>query len=193
MAVMLDGMVTAMLKQSKNRNTVTNQENLSTEARNSFPNASCICRTIHQTVDTELLPFLYFRRIFRRNHYRQCPKSKNSETNLELLMRIVPPKWLLSHTVNLGFSLKLWASNTAWSISPLIFGTSRIVDSSESPAFQAILHTTERHLGWGSMHSAAHDIRALEMLLRELFQSHCASVFDESKGGNTLLYVNMYP
>jgi hypothetical protein len=30
---------------------------------------------------------------------------KPAEENLEFLMKIIPPTWLLSHTIHLGFSL----------------------------------------------------------------------------------------
>jgi hypothetical protein len=200
MADMLAELVPVTPKQQDNRSIATTQERSTTRRRDIFSTTSCTCMAYHQTVDTELLPFLYFRKVFYRNHYRQCPKSQNSETNLELIMRIIPPKWLLSHAVNLSFSLRRRASYKNCSISPLIFGTSRLVDPAESPAFRAIRHTFDRAIidtvdtidrQFDRDHSLpAHHIRELEKVLRELFQSHQASALDESKGGNTLLYVS---
>jgi hypothetical protein len=82
---------------------------------------ACTCRDISQATNVEPFSFLHFRKVFRRQHYRQCPKSKTSETSLEFLMKIIPPTWLLSHTIHLGFSFqscncKVLGKSRHWSL-----------------------------------------------------------------------------
>ncbi|KAI0410263.1 hypothetical protein F5X98DRAFT_359939 [Xylaria grammica] len=147
---------------------------------------SCTCRVISRTTVGDPFPFLQFRQIFRRHHYRQCPKFNSAGTDLEFLMRIVPPTWLMRHTINLGVSLQYWGSgNSRWRMAPLIVGTSRLVDSKTSPAFQAI-----RRLHPGSILPG--DIRALSRSLKDLFASGQASVYDEDDTGHTLLHDILY-
>jgi hypothetical protein len=158
-----------------------------TSKDNFRPLNACTCRDINQATNIEPFSFLHFRKVFRRQHYRQCPKSKTSETSLEFLMKIIPPTWLLSHTVHLGFSFQSCNLQRSWKISPLVVGTARLVDSSKSPAFRAIKET------WPLIYSEtglqpAH-ISALERTLKDMFECHQASVFDEDGNGNTLLYV----
>jgi hypothetical protein len=133
------------------------------------------------------LSFLHFRKVFRRHHYRQCPKSKTSETSLEFFMKIIPPTWLLSHTVHLGFSLQFSKWQTSWKISPLVVGTSRLVDSRTAPAFCAIQNTWQSH--WSETGIQPAHVSALERTLRDIFECQQGSAFDEDANGSTLLCV----
>ncbi|KAH7149848.1 hypothetical protein B0J13DRAFT_660603 [Dactylonectria estremocensis] len=80
-----------------------------------------------------------------------------------------------------------WGSNRGWKISPVILGTSRIVNSNESPAFKGI-RQTRTLLRSTRFKDSQHQVRALETTLRDLFQGYIASPLDEDSAGNTLLY-----
>lgn len=148
---------------------------------------ACTCRDISNATNIEPLPFLHFRKVFRRHHYRQCPKSKTSETSLEFFMKIIPPTWLLSHTIHLGSSLQFSKLQTSWKISPLVVGTSRLVDSRTAPAFCAIRKQWHYCVSKTAIQPA--QVSALERTLRDIFECGQGSAFDEDANGRTLLYV----
>ncbi|KAH8586825.1 hypothetical protein B0O99DRAFT_748061, partial [Bisporella sp. PMI_857] len=89
-------------KQSQSRN--QNSENFGARSRTS----GCTCRSFSQTEQWQPLSMLHFKRVFVRHHYQECPKSKNSDKNLEYMLRIVPPLWLLRHTINLSIIVHNW-------------------------------------------------------------------------------------
>lgn len=146
----------------------------------------CHCRWFSCTNRYEPLSVLHFRKVFRRQHFESCPKSKTSEDSLEYMMKVVPPKWLLSHTIHLSFSLRIRAFNHGFSIAPIVLGTSRVVDRRASPAFK-LLKNLERDL-----YNTAHIpglVNTLENSLRDLFGGGLSSPADEDQHGNTILYV----
>lgn len=103
-------------------------------------------------------------------------------------MTILPPTWLFVHTINLSMAFRHWGSMGGWSISPIVLRTSRLVDASKSPAFQAVNKT------WKLLQSTNYEngylrLKELEGTIRNLFENHQASARDEDCNGNTLLYV----
>ncbi|KAI0427165.1 hypothetical protein F5Y09DRAFT_344964 [Xylaria sp. FL1042] len=147
---------------------------------------ACTCSQITRATTCEPLAFLQFRKVFRKHHYRKCPKSKNAEISLEFLMRVIPPTWLLRHTINLGFSLHYLRSGGGWKISPFVLGTSRLVDSEASPAFRAIQPVVES-ASRGELVTPS-QVQALEVSLKHIFDYGQASVLDEDQNGHTILY-----
>lgn len=157
----------------------------------------CTCRRFSRTDQYEPLSILHFRKVFRRRHFASCPRSKTSEDSLEYMMRIVPPKWLLSHTIHLGFSIRMRAVSHAFSIAPIVLGSSRIVDKRVSPAFQLLENFDSNH---GCLQSASSKVytflrpgpgvvATLESSLRNLFHGGLSSPADEDETGDTVLYV----
>lgn len=156
----------------------------------------CNCRSFSRTEQYEPLSILHFRKVFRRRHFSTCPRYKTSEDSLECVMRIVPPKWLLSHTIHLGFCMRMRAVSHAFSIAPIILGASRIIDKSVSPAFQLLenFESNLRHDDTSDRPSAfTHPgpgiVTTLENTLRDLFDSGLSSPADEDATGDTILYV----
>ena len=168
------------------------------ETGTSFPNApllasSCTCRIVNQTTQVEILPFIHFRKVMRRNHYCHCPKLKVSERSLEYLMTIILPLWLLAHTINFSMALRQWGSNRGWNISPIVLGASRIVDPATSPAFRAI-QQARKHLDQIALESLFSRgqgiiVESLGNTIRDLIRDRKASAFDEDCYGSILLYV----
>lgn len=151
---------------------------------------SCTCRAISQTDQMAPLSLLHFRKVFKRHHYRHCPKSKFSENSLEFMMRIIPPSWLLLHTINLSIVCRNWSTHGGFSISPLVIGTNRLVDRTKSPTFLTVQRTWEK-LEFSGFENDLTVIDALKTTLRELFMSQQASPLDEDCLGNTLLWVSL--
>lgn len=148
----------------------------------------CTCRETVQTAGNESISFLHFIKIFRQYHYRGCPKSTSSVASLEYLVKIVPPNWLLSHTLSLGFFIQFWNSKSSWKIPPFIFGGSRRIDRSRAPAFRAIQQLRKTfYLDYTKQPTP---VKELERTLKDLFHSHQASVYDEDHLGNTLFFVS---
>lgn len=150
--------------------------------------ASCTCRA-NQTAQMIPLSFLHFRKVFKRYHSRHCPKFTCSENSLVYMMRIVPPSWLLRHTINLSIVVRNWSTHTGFSISPLVIGTSRLVDRTNSPSFLAIQRTWNQ-LDRSGFENSPTVIDTLKTTLGELFISQQASPLDEDCYGNTLLSVS---
>lgn len=159
----------------------------SSSSQKILPSSTCTCRSVNQTTVTGTLSFVHFRKVFRRYHYHRCPKSKTSETSLEYVMTILPPVWLLGHTINLSMAFRSWGSTGGWSISPTLL-TSRVVDSSQSPAFQAIRHTWKLLDSTGAKEVHIR-LKILENTTEDLFQNNQASARDEDCHANTLLSV----
>ncbi|KAI1271889.1 hypothetical protein F5Y07DRAFT_327944 [Xylaria sp. FL0933] len=147
---------------------------------------ACTCSQINRATTCEPLAFLQFKRVFRKHHYRRCPKSKNAEISIEFLMKVIPPAWLLRHTFNFGFSLHYWRLGGGWKISPFIIGTSRLVDSKASPAFRAIQPAIE-FASRGEL-TAPSQLQAIVITLKDMFACGQASVLDEDQDGHTILY-----
>lgn len=158
---------------------------------------ACACRWFSRTDQYEPLSILHFRKVFRRRHFASCPRSKTSEDSLEYMMSIVPPKWLLSHTIRIGFSLRMRAVNNSFSIAPIVFGVSRVIDRRTSPAFQLLENFESDHLRYSSARRDFYSITVpgpetvvmLEGSLRDLFNGGLSSPADEDTTGNTVLYV----
>lgn len=103
-------------------------------------------------------------------------------------MQLVPPSWLLSRTINLGLQLKYLWSARAFSLSPIIVGTNRLVDANVSPALLAVRNSKEE-LKEAGFHRSNMCISNLQNALEDLFENRKASPFDTDRNGNTLLYV----
>lgn len=161
------------------------------------PSTACACRWFSRTDEYEPLSILHFRKVFRRRHFASCPRSKTSEDSIEYMMKIVPPKWLLSHTIYLGFSMRMRAVDRAFSIAPIVLGASRVVDRRTSPAFQLLEKFESNYLHYfptvpGSVTAfptGPGSVTALESSLRDLFDGGLSSPADEDATGNTILYV----
>lgn len=159
----------------------------------------CTCRSYSRSIEYKPLHILHFQRVFRRRHFASCPKSKTSENSLEYMMRFVPPKWLLAHTIHLGLSIKTTAISGSFSIAPVVLGVSRIIDKSKSPAFRLLKdfehsYRTLRRSCWAGDHIGARRgpgmVSDVENSLRELFDNGLSSPLDEDDTGTTLLHVS---
>lgn len=161
----------------------------------SLSGPSCTCRAYSRMDEKAPLSFLHFRRTFRRRHYACCPKAKNSEETLEYTMKIVPPTWLLCHTIHLGLTIRNWSTTNGFSMSPVVFGHSRVVVAELSPAFEAIrkcyiLINQQNHayrFGQQVIVDSPEVVKSLHLTLRDMFESGTASVLDEDVYGDTLL------
>lgn len=101
-------------------------------------------------------------------------------------MKIIPPTWLLCHTINFSLVVGSLGRSMGFSISPII-STGRIVDGEISPAFQAV----RRFAGHSKLVSRPPPVEALFEILRDLFDSNQSSVLDEDQYGRTILYVGI--
>jgi len=148
----------------------------------------CTCKKTNRITILATTSILHSRKVVKRQHHRRCPKSNTSMTELEFLMKIIPPIWLLSHVIYLGFSICYWNSKSSWKISPFIVGAVRLVDSSQSPAFRGFKHLKSLRLSKVGIQPV--QIRNLERSIKDMLRCRVASVFDEDRYGNTLLYVS---
>ena len=98
----------------------------------------CRCRTVFKSLRWKVFSSLQFSQTYRTQHCSFCPKYSSSEQCFELATRLVPPPWLLSYTISLGFQVKNWSTIRPLSISPIVVGTCRLVDRSACPAFRAV-------------------------------------------------------
>ena len=81
-----------------------------------------------------------------------------------------------------------------FSISPIVVGTSRLVDSNASPAFLAILNAKEKlsKLREDELSIYAHDIvTQLHNTLQRMFDNAEASALDVDSNGHTVLNVSL--
>lgn len=165
--------------------------------------SSCKCRAFSQATGLEPLSILHFRRIFRKQHFADCPRAKTSEQSLEFTMKIIPPRWLLCHTLYLSLVIRNWCTDAGFSISPMVLGTKRIVDRNASPAFLAVRrHFDVLHVAWDETRiqgletderriQAPVSASSLHLALRHMLDNNQCSVLDEDDQGLTLLYVRM--
>ena len=147
----------------------------------------CKCRTVGTARRWQPLSILRFTRTFRAQHFSYCPEYRVSEQSLEVTMQLVPPIWLFSSTVNLGTHIRNWSTMKPFSISPIVVGTSRLVDPKTSPAFRAIANTIEELWEGGQHHIS---IPRLQNTLQDLFDNDEASSLDIDNDGNTVLNVS---
>lgn len=152
------------------------------------PMALCTCRAYSQIAYREPLSMLHFKSVFRKRHYSSCPKFTSSDESLEYTIKVIPPTWLLSHTIHLSLVLRNWSNGRGFSIAPLIIGTSRIVDPSTSPGFQTVRAYLD-HLNSHRFRSSTMFVESLDKSLRDVISTGQSSPLDEDRDGNTLLYV----
>jgi len=146
----------------------------------------CRCRTVNTARRWQPLSILRFTRTFRTQHFSYCPDYHISEQSLEVTMQLVPPSWLVSHTIDVGTRVRNWSTMNPFSISPIVIGTSRLVDANTSPAFRAIEKAKEELYRSGQHHLL---IPQLQATLKQFFDDREASVLDTDSNGNTLLNV----
>lgn len=151
-------------------------------------NTSCTCRAYSQLTYREPLSMLHFKSVFRKRHYSSCPKFRSSDESLEYTIKLVPPTWLLSHTIHLSLVLRNWSNSRGFSIAPVVIGTSRIVDPNTSPGFQTI-RAYKDHLESHRFENSTKFVESLEKSLRDVLSAGQSSALDEDRDGNTLLYV----
>jgi hypothetical protein len=151
----------------------------------------CKCRTVSTARRWQPLSVLRFTRTFRTQHFSYCPDYRDSEQSLEITMQIIPPSWLLCSTIDFGTHVKNWSTRKNFSMSPVVLGTSRLVDGDSSPAFRAIRDCREelKRLTWKARQ---HHVRITELqcTLQRLFEDGKASVIDTDSNGRTVLNVS---
>lgn len=152
------------------------------------PLTHCKCRTYSRTTYRESLSMLHFKRVFRKRHYSGCPKFRSSDESLEYTIKVVPPTWLLSHTIHLSLILRNWSNGRGSSIAPVVIGTSRIVDPNSSPGFQTV-RAYKDLLESCHFETSAKFVESLDRSLRDVLSTGQSSPLDEDRDGNTLLYV----
>lgn len=161
--------------------------------------ASCSCKSFTRTNYHMTLAMIHFQRIFRRQHYSTCPRYKTSDQSLEYTLKLVPPTWLLSRTVEFSLFLREAHDGRLCSFSPLIFGTSRLVDRDTSPGFRLVdryrkkFKETEVVEVRGSMKIPNHLLESFGRSLKDLLDDGSCSVLDQDRDGRTLLYVCLRP
>ena len=151
--------------------------------------ASCKCRTINNIYHWQLLPILHFIKTVRTKHFSYCPRYVQSKRKVDFVIQLAPPSWLLSRTIDLGLQMKYLWSTRYFRMSPIIVGTSRLVDSNLSPAFLAVRNAREK-LKEAGFHRSNIYILNLENALKDLFNNGKASPLDTDRSGHTLLYVS---
>jgi len=151
----------------------------------------CRCRTVGTARRWQPLSILRITQTFRTEHFSYCPDYRSSEQSLEITMQIVPPSWLLYHTIDFGTHVRNWSTMSPFSISPMVVGTSRLVDSKTSPAFRAIKDTIQQvdRLHWHTSGSGL--IPQLQSSLQQLLENGEASIFDADSNGRTILNVGI--
>jgi len=153
----------------------------------------CKCRTVGTARRWQPLSILRFTQTFRTQHFSYCPDYRNSEQSLEITMQIVPPSWLLYHTIDFGTKVRNWSTINSFSISPIVVGTSRLVDSRTSPAFRAIANSLKevRELRGAGRYGQRHIPTQLHNTLQRMFDNAEASALDVDSDGRTVLNVNI--
>lgn len=150
----------------------------------------CTCRAYSRLTYREPLSMLHFKSVFRKQHYSSCPKFRVSDESLEYTIKVVPPTWLLSHTINLSLVLRNWSSGRGWAIAPVVIGTSRIVDPNISPGFQTV-RAHKDLLESRHFENSTKFVESLDQSLRDVLSAGQSSALDEDRDGNTLLYVRV--
>ncbi|CAE7175522.1 hypothetical protein PTNB73_02837 [Pyrenophora teres f. teres] len=157
----------------------------------SYPHTQklCNCRSLSSARHWQPLPFLRITRTFRAQHFSYCPRYKNSKQSLEVMMQIVPSWWL--YAINIGTQVNNWSTRGQFAISPIVVGTTRLVDPETSPAFRAIeeMQRDERlYKAWLNKSQAIGAVPRLWPRLHDLFIQGKASVWDTQCDGRTLLH-----
>lgn len=150
----------------------------------------CTCRAYSRLTYREPLSMMHFKSVFRKRHYSSCPKFRSSDESLEYTIKVIPPTWLLSHTIHLGLVLRNWSNGRAFSIAPIVIGTSRIVDPNISPGFQTV-RAYANFLETRHFETSTTFVESLERSLRDVLSTGQTSPLDEDRDGNTLLYVRI--
>ncbi|RMZ73427.1 Ankyrin repeat-containing [Pyrenophora seminiperda CCB06] len=134
----------------------------------------CKCRTVSSSRRWEPLSFLRITRTFRTQHFSYCPRYRDSEQSLEVMMQIVPSWWL--YAINVGARVKNWSTRAPFSMNPIVIGTTRLVHRESSPAFRVIGNIfREIEKDTAPCHNA---ISQLHSQLRGLVEQGQASVWD---------------
>lgn len=150
----------------------------------------CTCRAYNRLTYHEPLSMLHLKSVFRKQHYSSCPKFRISDESLEYTIKVVPPTWLLSHTINLSLVLRNWSNGKGLSIAPVVIGTSRVVDPNISPGFQTV-RAHSNLLESPRFENSTKFVESLDRSLRDVFGTGQSSPLDEDRDGNTLLYVRI--
>ena len=148
----------------------------------------CKCRRVNNSYQWQLFPILRFVHTVLTRHYSYCPKYAQSERTDGLMVQLLPPSWLYSGSLDLELKVEYWRSKQKISISPMIVGTSRLVDRNRSPAFLAVSDMRDQLKQDGFDCSPTY-VPKLKAALDNFFNSGKASPFDTDRNGNTLLYV----
>lgn len=150
--------------------------------------AACTCRAFSHLSYHEPLSMLHFKRVFRKRHYSSCPRFTSSDESLEYTIKVVPPTWLLSHTIHISLVLRNWSNGRGFSIAPVVIGTSRVVDPNISPGFQTVRKYGDL-LESSDFENSTKFVESLNRSLRDVLSAGQSSPLDEDRHGNTLLYV----
>lgn len=151
--------------------------------------ARCKCRSIKKFSYWQPLSILHFMRTVQTRHFSYCPRYVCPDREIDLVMRLVPPSWLLSRTIHFGIQWKYFWSTGALSIAPIIVGTDRLVDPNISLAFLAVRNTREE-LKEAGFNRSSICIPRLKNALEDLFENQKASPLDMDRDGSTLLYIS---
>lgn len=175
------------IHRNTNQKAIQNSERRGVRQRHNM----CQCRSFSQSEQWEPLSILHFKRVFVRHHHRQCPKSQNSDRSLEVMMKIIPPPWLLRYTINLSMVVHNWRVGQGFKISPIVVGAQRTVCRDKSLSFRAI-ENTRKKLEDDFKKSPLY-IKDLINTLKDLFDTQKASALDVGARGVTLLHVGHTP
>jgi len=151
----------------------------------------CKCRTVSTARRWQPLSILRFTRTFRTQHFSYCPYYQDSEQSLEITMQIVPPSWFLHRTIDFGTHVRNWSTRKNFSMSPIILGTSRLVDSKTSPAFRAIANYKNKLSGLRRFEQDRRSLSQLHNTLQRMFDNAEASALDVDSDGLTVLNVSI--
>ncbi|PSN66213.1 hypothetical protein BS50DRAFT_410010 [Corynespora cassiicola Philippines] len=147
----------------------------------------CTCRTINRTSHWRPLSVVHLTKTSKVDHFSYCPEYRNSKKSSSITVHLVPPAWAASNMISLAFRMESWKANGNFSISPMVIGTSRLVDRETSPAFRAIEDTLEPYR-YGSLYNIPDaPWKNLQITLQTLFNDQRASVLDTDRNGCTLL------
>ena len=177
---------TSSLKQAYAHMAASYEKEVKRDTRSDRKN-QCPCRSLNDTRCWQPLSLLQLTRTFRTNHFSFCPLYKSSEQSLELTVQLIPPSWLLSHTIGFGIGVNNWWIKKLFFLPTIVTGTHRLVDSTVSPAFCAVKFAREELYKTGLHHIT---IPTLQRNLQYLFDEHRASPYDTDYKGRTLLNVS---
>jgi hypothetical protein len=147
----------------------------------------CKCHTLGNARRWQPLSILQFTRTFRMQHFSYCPKFRSSEQSLDVTMQLIPSSWLPSRTIDFSTQVRNWSAKRNFSISLIVIGTSRLVDSKTSPGFCALFKFREKTLAT-SVHKVA--FSRLQDTLQRLFDQGRLRLWTLTVTGFTLLTVS---